>query len=270
MKLGIGSYAYAWAVGIPGFLPPEPMTALGLVQRAAALGVHVVQIADNCPLHTLPDAERAKLRDVAAQLGVSIEVGTRGVARDHIRQYVTLAGEFGSPILRVVVDTATHHPSPNELIATITAMLPVFEQAGITLAIENHDRFKVKSLVGILSAVNSPLVGICLDTVNSLGAGEGAEVVATTLAPYVVNLHLKDYVIRRHPTMLGFEVQGTPAGQGMLDVPWLLDVLKAHGRDANAILELWPPPEADVQATIRKEDQWVVDSVQWLRGLIPA
>lgn len=269
MRLGIGSYAYAWAIGISGHPPRQPMTAPGLVRRTAALGLHVVQIADNCPLHTLSAAERAELRQVAAQLGVSIEVGTRGIGVEHVQQYVALAKEFGSPILRVVIDTGTHHPAPDEVIATVKELLPTFEQAGIPLAIENHDRFKVKTLVGILSAIDSPYVGICLDTVNSMGAGEGAEVVVTGLAPYVLNLHLKDYVIRRHPTMLGFEVQGTPAGQGMLDVPWLLDVLKAHGRDPNAILELWPPPEADVEATIRKEDQWVVQSLDHLRPLIP-
>jgi sugar phosphate isomerase/epimerase len=269
MKLGIGSYAYAWAVGIPGFPPSTPMTALTLVRRAAELGVRVVQFADNCPLHALSGEEQAILRRVAGELGISIEVGTRGIAPDHIRQYVALAQAFGSPILRVVVDTATHHPTHDELIATIRSLLPLFEATGVALAIENHDRFKVKTLVAILYAVNSPLVGICLDTVNSLGAGEGAEVVVTTLAPYVLNLHLKDYVIRRHPTMLGFEVQGVPAGTGMLDVAWLLDVLRGHGRDPNAILELWPPPEADVEATIRKEDAWVVASIERLRRLIP-
>jgi hypothetical protein len=41
------------------------------------------------------------------------------------------------------------------------------------------------------------------------------------------------------------------------------------GRDPNAILELWPPPEADVAATAVKEEAWAAMSVRYLRQLIP-
>ena len=30
MKLGIGSYTYTWAVGVPGHTPPTPLSALHL------------------------------------------------------------------------------------------------------------------------------------------------------------------------------------------------------------------------------------------------
>jgi sugar phosphate isomerase/epimerase len=146
--------------------------------------------------------------------------------------------------------------------------MPEFANAGVVLAIENHDRFKVKTLVDILDRIDSPNVGICLDTVNSFGAGEGPEVVVAALGPYVVNLHVKDFTIRRHRHMLGFEVEGMPAGRGMLDVPWLLERLQAFGRDPNAILETWPPPEATIPETITKEDAWVRESIQYLRTLI--
>jgi 3-oxoisoapionate decarboxylase len=53
----------------------------------------------------------------------------------------------------------------------------------------------------------------------------------------VVNLHVKDFTIRRHQHMLGFEVEGTPAGQGMLNIPWLLGRLRDFGCNPNAILE---------------------------------
>jgi L-ribulose-5-phosphate 3-epimerase UlaE len=68
---------------------------------------------------------------------------------------------------------------------------------------------------------------------------------------------------------MGFVLTGTPAGAGMLDLPWLLGRLQEYNRDFNAILELWPAPEKDVQATIAKERQWAVESVDYLRRLIP-
>ncbi|MBI1258126.1 MAG: TIM barrel protein [Chloroflexi bacterium] len=268
MQLGLGSYAYAWAIGIPGYPPPQPMDAVAFAQRAAALGVRVVQMADNLPLDRLSEAEIERLLRETQRLGLAVEVGTRGIAPEHLRRYLALAQQFGSPILRVVIDTAEHHPSPETVIATLRPLMPEFERADVVLAIENHDRFKVRTLVAVLQHINSPNLGICLDTVNSLGAGEGAEVVVETLGPYVVNLHVKDFTIHRHRHLLGFEVEGTPAGQGMLDIPWLLGRLRDFGRDPNTILETWPPPEAEVIQTISKEDAWVRESLSYLRTLI--
>lgn len=270
MKLGIGSYTYAWAIGIPGYpLPDHPMAADDLVQRAADLGVGVVQIADNLPLHVLSDAQLTALRSLAQRHNIQIEVGTRGIDPDHIRRYLSLALRFDSPILRIVADTTIHHPSPPEVVATLRALIPDLEKAGIALAIENHDRFKARTLIEIIEQIDSPAVGICLDTVNSFGAGEGPEVVVATLGPHVVNLHVKDYTIRRHPTMLGFEVQGTLAGQGMLNIPWLLEQLgNLSKRDYNAILELWTPPAETTEDSIKKEAEWALDSIHYLNTLI--
>ena len=57
MKLGIGSYAYYWATGAPGYPPDSPLTAYDLIDKAAALGVRVVQLDDNLPLHTFSSSE---------------------------------------------------------------------------------------------------------------------------------------------------------------------------------------------------------------------
>jgi sugar phosphate isomerase/epimerase len=267
MKLGIGSYAYAWSIGVPSYpAPHQPLNAVGLVQRAAACGVHLVQIADNLPLDALSEADIAHVLRAAAELGVAIEVGTRGIQPDHLRRYLEIARLCQSSILRVVVDTTAHHPHPQEVVALLRMMLPAFEQAGVTIAIENHDRFKVQTLVDIVRALNSRFVGICLDTVNSFGALEDPVRVVEALSPYVVNLHIKDFRVRRANHNMGFVVEGTPAGQGMLDLPRLLEQLRP--RDFNAILELWPPPEVDTDATAAKEEVWVQSSVKHLRQYI--
>lgn len=69
--------------------------------------------------------------------------------------------------------------------------------------------------------------------------------------------------------MMGFTIEGRPAGQGKLDAAWLIDVLKRQGRDCNAILELWTPPEDTLEATIAKEQRWAEESIVYLRTLIP-
>lgn len=264
--LGIGSYAVAWSIGVPGYPPPpNPLDAFGLLRLAAESGVKLVQIADNLPLHTLSDTDRAALLAESRQLGVAVEVGTRGIAPDHLLRYLAIAEQFGSPILRTVVDTATHHPDPPEILATIRPLLPEFERAGVKLAIENHDRFRAETLAALMRDFDTPTVGICLDTVNSFGSMEGPQHVVAALAPYVVNLHVKDFTIRRADHNMGFLLTGMPAGEGMLNVVWLLDALWAHGREFNAILELWLNPEADSAATAAKEREWIARSIPLLR-----
>jgi 3-oxoisoapionate decarboxylase len=265
MKLGIGSYAYYWATGAPGYPPPSPLTAHDLIDRAVALGVRLVQIADNLPLHTLTPSELKALVEHARQAEVALEIGTRGIQPALLERYLELAVTVGSPIVRTLIDSDDWHPAPDDVIATLQTILPDYERAAVTLAIENHDRFRVSTLAHIIERTGSRHVGVCLDTVNSFGALEGPHVVVETLGPLCVNLHVKDFRIRRVDRLMGFVVEGTPAGQGMLDIPWLLETLGRYQREPTVILELWPPPETELQATIAKEERWVRDSIAYLR-----
>ena len=269
-QLGIGTYAFAWAIGVPKFAPPQqPMDAFAFVRRCAELGVRLVQIADNIPLHSLSTNDLDKLESTVHDLDIAVEIGTRGIAPQHLRRYLQIAQRFGSPLLRVVVDTADHHPNVPDIIHTLKAIMPEFESAGIILAVENHDRFKAQKLAEIIEAVQSPNIGICLDTVNSFGALEGPDVVIATLGRYVVNLHVKDFTIARLSHNMGFLLTGTPAGQGVLDIPTLLRRLQDFGREFNAILEVWTPFTSEVETTIANEANWVEASIDYLRKIIP-
>jgi sugar phosphate isomerase/epimerase len=266
--LGIGSYTFAWAVGVAKHPPPRPLTALWLLEKAAQLKVSVVQICDNLPLHALPESQLSELERAAAELGIAIEVGTRGIASEHLRHYVDLAVRFHSPILRVVIDSVDREPSLQEVIELLGPIRNDLQQAQVRLAIENHDRFTARQFRQIVTRLDSPYVGICLDTVNSFGALEGPELVVSTLAPFVANLHVKEFQICRLDHQLGFLIEGRPAGQGRLDVPWLLRQLRASAHPFNAILEQWVPPLDSIQETIAREETWARESIAYLRTLI--
>lgn len=270
MRLGIGSYAYFWATVAPGHSLPSPLTARDLLDKAAALDVGLVQIDDNLPLHTFPASEIDALAAHARSLSITVEIGTRGIQPALLRQYLALAVRLGSPLVRTLLHTADHYPSPDEAVAALRKISPEYAGASVKLAIENHDRIRARTLAQIIEQVGSRYVGICLDTVNSFGALEGPEAVVETLGPLCINLHVKDFRIRRVGHLMGFVLEGTPAGQGMLDIPWLLDSLAQHQHDPNVVLELWPPPEPELAATITKEDLWVKESVAYLRQYLPS
>jgi len=268
VKLGVSTWAYAWAIGVPGYAPSKPMDVFSFVRRSAQLGVRLVQIADNLPLDGLPKEDLDALAVETERLGLSVEVGTRGLEHERLDAYLELCLRFKSPILRTITDLPGQEPPLEDIIVTIKSVIQEFEQAGVTLAIENHDRFTAREFERLIQEVASPNIGICLDTVNSFGALEGPEAVVGRLAPYTVNLHLKEFTIRRADFLMGFQIEGKPAGQGRLDIPWLLGQIRDNGHDPNAILEQWPYPEPDIEKTIRKEDDWAAESVSFLRALI--
>ena len=269
MKLGIGSYTFPWAVGVPGHVPDEPLSAIGLLEKAREFGVRVVQFADNLPLDRLSDTELEAVITRAVEWELSIEVGTRGVAIEHLRRHLALATRVGSTLLRTIPEAPGKDMPFDEILACLQSVIPDFAAAQVKLALENHGQISVKDLRKLVEALQTPWVGICLDTVNSLGMAEGPDVVTDELARYTVNLHVKDFVVKRISHQMGYAVEGTPAGKGQLDVLRLLNSLKAAGVSPNAILELWTPLQENLHQTIALERDWAVQSLQFLRRFIP-
>jgi sugar phosphate isomerase/epimerase len=267
MNIGVGSYALAWSIGVPGFIPPSPMNIFQFLEFVYHKGITLVQIADNLPLHIYSRKELNNILNRSQELGIKVEVGTRGLIPENINRYLEIASLFSADLLRVVIDTHEFKPDLKEINRIIGNLLPELERRNIKLAIENHDRFKSRQFKDIIKNADSELVGICLDSVNSIGADEGFDSVFDTLAPYTINLHLKDYVIRRKAHMMGFDILGTPAGKGMMPINRVMEILKKYGKSKSIIVELWPSPEDTIQQTIRKEKQWVNDSIEYLKTL---
>jgi sugar phosphate isomerase/epimerase len=266
MQLGISTYTFTWVIGVPGYpKPSQPMDAAGLLRQAHAYGVPVVQICDNMPLHNMCREELIGIRDLSAELGIQLEIGTRGVEPEHLRKYMEICRLLHSDFLRIILQKNNAYVSIEEASELLKQVLPEFEKAKVRIAVENHERHKVAELVSLVKEIDSPWLGICLDTVNSFGALEGPDFVITELAPYTINLHMKDFVIRRLDHMMGFELTGAPAGSGQLNLDYAAAEIKKHGKDPNVILELWTPYTGDIETTVQKEKEWADQSIQYLK-----
>lgn len=267
MHLGLSTYSVPWSVGVDGFPPPSPLSALNLLRMAAENKIRFVQFGDNLPLHRLSDEERCTLKQQANIFGIQIQVGMRGLQKENVLSYLRLASNLASPFLRVVTDDAAFHPTPEEVIAVIRDLLPHLQKHNIVLAIENHDRFSAQTLKEIINATDERWVGICLDTANSLGSGEGLKETVSLLAPYTVNLHVKDFIIQRVSHKMGFVVRGCPAGEGLLNIPELIEEIEHYKKCTTAILEVWSDPEVTIEQTVQKEKDWVAKSIQYLKTM---
>ncbi|HEY8344353.1 MAG TPA: sugar phosphate isomerase/epimerase family protein [Bacillota bacterium] len=268
-QLGISSWSYHWAVGISGYpAPQKPLTPIDLVEKAHELGVGVVQIANNLPLHKLDTIQLDHLRAAAQHYGIEIEVGTSGVEPAHLRKYLEIAKFLNSKLLRTLTHSAESRPDLPQIEEWLREVLPDFAEADVVIAVENYERHSAKELAELIRRINHPYLGVCLDTVNNFGALEGPDIVLAELAPYVLNLHIKDFGTERLDTGMGFIITGRPAGEGRLNVPKILEVLNKNKRPFNMILELWPPYQGDIEASIANEAEWVKRSITYLKSLL--
>jgi sugar phosphate isomerase/epimerase len=241
MKPGVSTYAYFW----------RELTLLEMLEDVARLGGEIFQICDYPALEDTDECGRRELAAAARAAGVELELGTRGTHPDHLARYLRYAEELGARLLRTMVTGPTWG---------LSEVLPRFERSGVTIALENYEQISTTELVGIVQRIAHPNLGICLDPGNSVAALELPEQVIERLAPHVVNLHVKDFKFARREGWVGFTLAGAPLGTGLLDLDATLATLRAHGRDPNAIIELWVPQEL---RTI--EAEWAESSLATLR-----
>ena len=242
VRIGVGSYTW------PHEVERGQLTASQIIDRAMENGLDCVQLCDNLPWDSL-------LRLTSSS--IPIELGATGLKS--LPSWIDLAGKLRSPILRWVIDSADHHPDADEVIAFVRALLPRLEAQGTILAIENHDRFPASVLDKIVTALDSPAVGICLDTANSIGAGEGIAAVLEKLAPHTVCLHLKAVSIHRIPNKMGFRVEGAKPNEGIVDFATTWTAIAAYSRCQSVILEQWPPDPAF-------EFEWAEAGIAWMKS----
>jgi sugar phosphate isomerase/epimerase len=114
--------------------------------------------------------------------------------------------------------------------------------------------------------VDSPYLGICSDPANTVAALESPREVIDAVAPYVLNMHIKDFAFSRKEGWVGFTYSGAPLGEGLLDYDYMAGKLQPKERNINQIVEHWLPWQDSEEETIRRENQWTQQSLDFLRS----
>src|SRR5690606_11944513 len=100
MKLGISTYTYGWAVGIsPKEYPLVGLNEQVLLDKTKHHGLHLLQIGDNLPLHTMGEGQMGLFKAKAMELGVQIEVGAKMLTEEILYLYLKLAAKLDSNLL---------------------------------------------------------------------------------------------------------------------------------------------------------------------------
>jgi sugar phosphate isomerase/epimerase len=252
------------------------------------LGAQFVQL-NTYHLRDLPPADIEKLRGQAESLGLGITLaGTMvgraaegdtgpGVAR--VREWLDLARALGSPYMRVssgfyrnelmgdpdAIRAEQRYVS--EVLSAATA-----DAADVRVLIENHSDFTPDEYVELIETVGAGRLGVFLDVINPISVLQDPLPVVRRLAPWAVGGHVKDFrMVSRYVEdkfhRRGFDVQWCYPGEGVADLPALIEALKAGASHSPYYLSIEGldnyPDRADQRDRLAK-------SIELLRGLLGA
>jgi sugar phosphate isomerase/epimerase len=256
VKPGIDSYCYHRFFGeiYPG-IESDPGTRITLdefLQRAHALGVAGVSL-ESC---FIPDGGDASLARWKARLDAlalervwawghprGLSSGADPAAADDLIRHIAIARKVGASVMRICCGGRKTRPASwpahrDRLLPLLRRCVGPAAEHGVVLAIENHIDFLADELIEVITRIDSPWLGVCLDTANNLRILEDPLEAARKLAPYARATHVKDVTAHRgDPKDFSFW-PSVPLGDGIVDIPAIFGFLRAAGYDGLLALEI--------------------------------
>ena len=261
--IGLGTYAYFWQ---HSDRVEEPLSLVGALEDTRAQDVSLFQICDYAPLDAMTDAELSDAARAARELGITIELGTKGIVPEHLSRYLRMAEIFEARLIRSMLYGPDSRPSLAEAQVWLRSTIRDFESAGVTLALETYEQVPTADLLGVIDRVGSAQLGICLDPANVVAQLENPKACVEQTAALTKNVHVKDFAFARQPGWVGFTYSGAAMGSGLHDYAHLLATVRPRERGINEIVEHWLPWQDDAQTTIRTEREWTRLTLEHLRS----
>jgi 3-oxoisoapionate decarboxylase len=262
MKIGISTYAFFWQWSD---LAVDKLSLKDMIHETKKYGGELFQICDYPLIEEMTEQELADISSYAKSLDVELELGTKGIHPSVLKKYLSMAKIMDVKMIRSMVYSNDYRPSPEQATQWLTEMMPSFQQQGVTLALETYEQMPTDSLLEIIKEINHPNLGICLDPANTIATLEMPNDVIHKTAPYVVNLHVKDFHFTRNQGWVGFSLTGTSLGQGQLDFNYLIKQVYSNPHQPNAVLEFWLNFSETIEETIQLEKEWIANSLDYLR-----
>jgi sugar phosphate isomerase/epimerase len=273
MKIGIDSYCFHRFFGEvypQQEQPPFQMTMDDFLDYAKELGVDGVSL-ESC---FFPSFDREYLADLKSKLDQygfdrvyawghpdGLERGQKPSEYDDMVRSIERAVAIGADVMRVVGSSFTwrkepHGPQVKALIEQFRRAVPLAEQAGVKMAVENHIDFTGAEMVELIEGVGSSNFGINFDTGNFLRLLDDPVKGMQKLAKYTFATHIKDLKINPDASPDDwYFFSSVPVGDGLIDNVALARMLKDADYQGFLAVEtdfLHPDYGNDEHAAIRK------------------
>lgn len=120
-------------------------------------------------------------------------------------------------------------------IATLRELSKIAQDHEVAVAIHTSF-FTADEYVQIMESVDSPYVGLCLDTANSFLVLQDPVEFAQKVAHWVKATHLKDSCVYLQPEGMDW-LGGCPLGRGSVDLPAIVEMLHQANPEINLTVE---------------------------------
>jgi sugar phosphate isomerase/epimerase len=261
MAIGLSTYSFFWRASER---VPHPLDLPQMLQQTAELGTDVFQICDFKAIEAFGVSELLDLKRQADDLGLELELGTRGLDTEHLRKYLGFAEILGVRLIRSMFNSNSLKPTSDQALALLQTVIPQFVEQDVKLALETYEQVPTRRVLQVIERIDSPWLGICLDPGNCVAALENPTDVIDMTAERVLNLHVKDFAFSRRDGWVGFTFAGCPMGEGLLDYAYMRSKVRPDTRHINQIIEHWLPWQLDAASTCALEDQWTRHNLNYL------
>lgn len=278
MQFGVSAYSFPFSCG---FLQQgarrhaEPLDAFGLVRLAAEHGLDSIATSLSTMLPDLSTGTIDRLRDTVRDASLTLVVDTGVVDVDILTSILPLAARAGARIVRATVSTVLEGARGTlpggwaqhleEIRRRVVAVRPLLEAHDLLLALENHQDVTSDELLDLCEA-GGPRVGVTLDVVNPLAVAEEPLAFARKVAPLVHTVHLKDY--RIFPTASGYRLVRCALGEGVMDFPRLIEIVRDHAPSPVLNIELAALFARHIR--LLEDDWWSAFPPRDVREVLPA
>ncbi len=255
---------------------PAPLDIFGLMDAARELGLEGIE----APLPPRAKIAPEALRDALQSRGLRLipDFGTVPDAETAVfRQFLDDAAALGAPVVRATLSkilcgdrrkvSGGWEAYLSHAAERLRELLPYAQDRGVCVALENHQDASSDDLLRLYEMTgHSPAYGVTLDTGNPLAVGEGPVEFAERLAPLIRHIHLKDYTIHFAPE--GYRLVRCAAGDGVIDFPEILRIVRANGHDVFPGIEIAAQPTRTIP--LLEPDWWDCYPPTSAASLIPA
>lgn len=262
-QLGIVTYAFGihqknhWGGRHQGLSP-----ALALLEESRSLGAAGIQVEIGPKDASEAKELRRRLEAYGMYIEASISPPKSSEDIERFEQSVIVAQAAGATLARTTIMPGRRYEDFKSLaefrqaqqrgLESLQRAEPVLARRRFRLASENHKDQRIDEKLAMIKSLNSEYIGVCVDLGNSFTLAENSLEVARALAPYAFTAHFKDQAVQPNPN--GFWFADVPLGEGFLDLPELIRILRSAKPDIRLNLELITRDPLDVP--MLKDEFW--------------
>ncbi|KUO50955.1 MAG: sugar isomerase [Desulfitibacter sp. BRH_c19] len=289
MRLGLHTYTlHLWGLGQNWGIIAEPrakeINLMQLMDKAVEWGLHGLHIT-GCDLESKDENRLKEVRTAAEEHGLYLEYNFSlneefdPRLTDSIREGISIANMLGADIGKISLDIRRPRPLYGSCLHPIVmrqlcdvydevkAALPLVEKTGIKLALENHTETYADEILWLIDKINHPLVGACVDTVNSMGVLEDPMSAVEKLAPYAFSNHFCDHKLDRD--QFGIRFHGVALGDGDIDCVKVYNTIKKLSPTDRITFEIeWDMGDDPIEVAREKEMDACIRSIKYAREVL--